>query len=261
MTQGTIAVICRSARSMQFWVLMGLLLLLSHLYVATVRGGDFETGNELFDQGKYSEAKQHYEKLVETGQGSANVFYNLGNADFRLGSAGRAMLNYERTLALNPHHPEALANLKLLRDQSSSRLPSETWSSKIFASQSLNTWTMAASIAGWITIFGIAFLVTGARADKAVWWLLTMVGVVAVAVSGVGVWYGMKDQSLGVITAKQAEARLAPAEGAGVAGLLPAGSRVHVLSERGEWIYCELPDAGRGWIPQGMLERVRPDHS
>ena len=42
---------------------------------------------------------------MDTGAGSANVFYDLGNTDFRLGSVGRAILSYERTLALSPHHP------------------------------------------------------------------------------------------------------------------------------------------------------------
>ena len=71
-------------------------------------------------------------------------------------------------------------------------------------------------------------------------------------------WLGAKDQALAIITARQTEARLAPAESAGVAEALPAGSRVRVLSERGEWVYCELPGAGRGWVPQKAIERVRP---
>jgi hypothetical protein len=46
-----------------------------------------------------------------------------------------------------------------------------------------------------------------------------------------------------------------------VAEALPAGSQVRVLSERGEWVYCELPGMGRGWIPDGAVERVRPARS
>ena len=93
------------------------------LLAVIVRAGDFEEGNELFDQGKFLEAKQHYENIVESGQAGANVYYNLGNADYRLGSAGRAILDYERALALNPRHPEETANLRLLREQSASRIP------------------------------------------------------------------------------------------------------------------------------------------
>ena len=80
-------------------------------------GGDFEAANQAFDQGKFAEAKAGYEKLAETGEWSAHLFYNLGNADYRLGATGRAMLDYERALALDPAHAEARANLAVLRKQ------------------------------------------------------------------------------------------------------------------------------------------------
>jgi tetratricopeptide (TPR) repeat protein len=229
--------------------------------VSMGRAGDFELGNELFDQGKYLEAKERYEKLVEAGEGSANVFYNLGNVDYRIGSPGRAMLNYERALALDPRHPEALANLKLLREQSGAKLPALPWIVKVFASQPLTIWTLAAAVTGWTTIFAFAFLLTSVRREKGGLWFLALLGVIGLGFSSMGVWQGLKDQALGIITAKQTDARLAPAESAGVAETLPAGSRVRVLSERGAWIYCELPGAGRGWIPEGMLERVRTERS
>ena len=38
---------------------------------------------------------------------NAALFYNLGNASFRAGDFGRAILNYERALLLKPQHPEA----------------------------------------------------------------------------------------------------------------------------------------------------------
>jgi tetratricopeptide (TPR) repeat protein len=231
------------------------------LLAVTGLAGDFEVGNELFDEGKFAEAKQRYETLIEAGQGSANVYYNLGNADYRLGSAGRAMLNYERALALNPGHKEAAANLKLLREQTSARLPEETWETKVFGGLPINAWTLAAVAAGWITLFSIVVLATSRRAANGGVWFLLIVAAAGLGVSVTGVRMGMKDLSLGVITAKQAEAKLQPAESAGVAAVLPAGSRVRVLSERGPWTYCELPGAGRGWIPQGMVEKVRPGHS
>lgn len=236
--------------TMLFWLLL-----------VAARAGDFETANELFDQGKFGEAKAGYEKLVENGQGSANVFYNLGNADYRLGSAGRAMLNFERALALDPQHAEARANLNLLRERSGAKLPTLTWSRKIFTSQPLLIWTVAAAVAAWSVIFGIALLGTSRRSEKGGLWGLTFLGVLGLVVAGTGVWFGLKQASLGIITAQQTEARLAPAQSAGVAEALPAGSRVRVLSERGAWIYCELPGAGRGWVPEGALERVWPGHS
>jgi hypothetical protein len=53
------------------------------------------------------------------------------------------------------------------------------------------------------------------------------------------------------------EARLQPADSAGLAEALPAGSRVQILRERGEWLYCMLPGQKPGWIPRPAVERVR----
>ena len=43
---------------------------------------------------------------------SADLFYNLGNAWFKLGDQGRAILNYERALVLNPRMEEARSNFQ-----------------------------------------------------------------------------------------------------------------------------------------------------
>src|SRR5919197_1709802 len=73
---------------------------------------DFTKATQEYAQGHFKEAISGYEALVRAGQLSANLFYDLGNAYFRTGDFGRAILNYERALALEPHHPEAQANLR-----------------------------------------------------------------------------------------------------------------------------------------------------
>jgi tetratricopeptide (TPR) repeat protein len=241
---------------------LGVLAAICFLALMSVaRAGDFEAANELFDQGKFEDARQKYESLVAAGQESANLFYNLGNADYRLGSAGRAMLNYERALALDPHHPEARANLQMLRQQSGAKLPALSWFESIISSQSLTVWTWTAAAAAWLTIFSLAMVATSSRAEKGGLWLLALAGVAILAAAGSSVWMRTKDQARAIITADRTEARLAPAESAGVAEALPPGSRVRVLSTRGDWIYCELPGAGRGWVPKSALEPVKVERS
>src|SRR5437773_12557474 len=78
---------------------------------------EFAKANQAFAQGHFKEAIANYETLIRDGQWSANVFYDLGNAYFRTGDFGRAILNYERALALERHHPEATANLQIARDE------------------------------------------------------------------------------------------------------------------------------------------------
>ena len=78
---------------------------------------EFAKANQEYAQGHFKEAISGYEALVRAGQWSANLFYDLGNAYFRTGDFGHAILNYERALALERHHPEATANLQIARDE------------------------------------------------------------------------------------------------------------------------------------------------
>src|SRR5712691_9388165 len=71
----------------------------------------FAKANQEYAAGHFKEAIDGYEALVRAGEWSANLFYDLGNAYFRAGDLGRAILSYERALALDRHHPEAEANL------------------------------------------------------------------------------------------------------------------------------------------------------
>src|ERR1041385_4838407 len=70
---------------------------------------DFKAANQLYDAGKFAEAAAVYEKLEPK---TAHVYYNLGNAWFRQGKMGLAVLNYERARRLAPRDPDILANLK-----------------------------------------------------------------------------------------------------------------------------------------------------
>ena len=104
---------------------LGLLLALA-VTCSAAADSEFDEANRLYEQEKFAEAKQKYEQLVERGEWTANLFHNLGNTDFRLGSPGRAILDYERALALEPAHPEAHRNLALLRERTGARIPPGT---------------------------------------------------------------------------------------------------------------------------------------
>src|SRR5215472_12440352 len=61
---------------------------------------DFAKANQEFSQGHFKEAISGYEALIRDGQWSANAFYDLGNSYCPVRDFGRAILNYERALAL-----------------------------------------------------------------------------------------------------------------------------------------------------------------
>src|SRR5258705_4483952 len=128
---------------------------------------EFAKANQEYAQGNFKEAIVDYEALVREGQWNANLFYDLGIAYFRTRDFGRAILNYERALALDQHHPEATANLQIARDESRALELQPTRLQRYLQFASVNQYSVAAAIAFWLGIFGIVTLIFARRRSVA----------------------------------------------------------------------------------------------
>src|SRR6476660_3032407 len=220
---------------------------------------DFPKANQELAQGHFKEAISGYEALVRAGQWSANVFYDLGNAYFRTGDFGRAILNYERALALEPHHAEATANLQIARDEAHALELQPRWPERYLQFASVNQYSITAAVGFWIAAFCFLTLIFRRRRAATVVALL-LVMLVVFAGSIFAIWQlegGSKGSALGIVTGKNVQARLATADTANSVLALPPGSEVKILSTRGDWVYAALPNNLRGWIPAKNAERVR----
>jgi tetratricopeptide (TPR) repeat protein len=215
--------------------------------------------NQEYAAGHFREAADLYQGLVQSGQTSAAIFYNIGNARFRMGEFGQAILNYERALALDQQHPEAAANLRLARDKARAlelkRNPLESWAAYATTTQ----YTIALAVAAWIAVFAIAGMIFSQRRSGLRAAVLVLAVLVAAAAAA-GLYAretGASGRELAIVTAKGTDARLATADNAGTVLTLPPGSEIKILSTRGDWIYAALPNDLRGWIPAKNAERVR----
>ncbi|MBI3447784.1 MAG: hypothetical protein HY049_02500 [Acidobacteria bacterium] len=83
----------------------------------------FAAGNAAYERGAYLEAITLYEELQHAGARSAALEYNLGNALFKAGRLGPAILAYERASRLDPKDADAVANLEYLRTLTIDRIP------------------------------------------------------------------------------------------------------------------------------------------
>src|SRR5213080_355600 len=220
---------------------------------------DFAKANQEFAQGHFKEAIIGYEGLVRAGQWSANIFYDLGNAYFRAGNFGRAILNYERALALERHHPEAVANLQIARDEARALEIQQRWPERYLQFASVNQYSTAAAVAFWTGAFCMVGLIfTRRRSHRLIALLILSLSAFALAIfASYEIDYGSKGRSLAVVIAGDVQARLATADTANSVLALPPGSEIKILNTRGDWVYAALPNNLRGWIPAKRAELVR----
>src|SRR6266702_1528366 len=178
---------------------------------------DFAKANQDYAQGNFKEAISGYETLVRSGQWSANLFYDLGNAYFRTDAFGHAILNYARALEMQLSWPERYLQ---------------------FAS--INQFSIAAAVAFWVGVFCIVRLIF-VRRPSAATIALSVFSVTVFAIALLAVYeldHGSNGSALAIVTGKDVQARLATADTANSILALPPGSEVKILSTRGDWLYA-----------------------
>ena len=161
----------------------------------------FDDAARAYDAGKFSEAREDYESLVSAGNYSANLFYDLGNCWFRLGEPGKAILNYERALALEPGHPEARANAAFVRVQTGALVEGKRWMDYLAAPVDITVIAWTATVAAWVALFSLAFLFTGRPGRRAFPATVMLAALLLLAFAGVGIARYQRDTAGAIVSA------------------------------------------------------------
>ena len=71
----------------------------------------FESANKAYNDGNFTEAIAQYKEILETGNHSAAIYYNLGNAYYKSNEIGPSVYYFEKALQLSPNDEDILNNL------------------------------------------------------------------------------------------------------------------------------------------------------
>ncbi|HDR05004.1 MAG TPA: tetratricopeptide repeat protein [Candidatus Marinimicrobia bacterium] len=75
----------------------------------------FSKANQAYEAGQMQEALERYLDLLYSGEVSFQLYYNLGNAYYRMGKIGRAIQYWEKAALLQPQNGDLNHNLELAR--------------------------------------------------------------------------------------------------------------------------------------------------
>ncbi len=218
----------------------------------------FEQGNAAYTENHLDDAVQAYERLVSSGVKNAPVFYNLANAYYHADDVGRAVLNYERALAVDPNFDPAARGLEALAPSSSREhaLPTGFRSPMGRYSEWLRVLLWATVLTFWWLLWGILLLSQWRIVPCARPLALVALGSV-VLLAGIAYALATGPQP-GVILAEGSSLRYGPDVRDALRSPLRIGERVNVEHIEGAWARVETSTGLRGWVAREQLGAVNP---
>jgi tetratricopeptide (TPR) repeat protein len=218
----------------------------------------WEAARQAYDASDWPEAARAYQSILDEGYFSSEVYFNLGNALYKGGQPGEAVLNYRRALSLAPRDPDARANLQFVLQHAGLTPPGRHWLDAIIGRASRSEWQAlqlavywsAAVLAGlWIVKPGWRFALNRLLALLAV-----LLGFSLVAVYR---WRSLERFPEVVVTEPGQQALYAPLEGATISFGAPEGSILRVMEIDAPWLKVATGKQ-EGWIKQTACEPVLP---
>ena len=243
-----------------------LLLVAATPLIADEASQTFEEGNRLYLQAKYPEAIGQYEKVLQSGTESGELYFNLGNAYYKGGKIQKAILNYERARQLLPGDEDVQFNLQLANLQVTDKIDAVPklfvyrWFDSLIAMFSLATmgWIVYAFFLLTLAAFAY-FLFASTYVQKRVSMFTGFIFSAALIMTMIG--FGVQsfkesNTEFAIVMSDVTNIKSAPDSKGNDLFVLHKGLKLQVLDSVNHWRKIRLADGKVGWIPEDDCEII-----
>lgn len=249
----------------RIFTLILLVFSLVNLY-ADEKGELWTKANDAYSMGQYETALNDYIEIEKNGYHSYRLHYNMGNAWYKTGNMGKAILYYEKALKLNPAGEDALNNLQIAKLQTLDKidvLPEfivSTWIKDIRNLMSSNGWGYTA--VGLFAVVCILLLLfkfaptTGGRKLSFVLACVVFLFFIFAVLFAFSLRAKAKSEDNAVVMVPVSNVKSAPNSTGNNLFILHEGSKVEILEQAGKWCRIEISDGRQGWLEEKDIEVI-----
>lgn len=234
----------------------------------TIDSTTYVFGNVMYEGGTYYTAINVYEELLRNNGPAKEIYYNLGNAYYKINNLGNAVLNYERALYLDHGYRDAKYNLTLTNTRLRDNIDAENKSIFVLAWEgfihwfSANTWTVLAILFIWIALIGLAaYLIEKFKAYQRLGFYTFSIGLILFLLSFIGALgrnsFDNKYQ-YAIVMEPSAVIKSEPSENSKNLFLIHEGFKLQLQNSDGEWQEIKMPNGVKGWVKQTAITPVSP---
>ena len=240
--------------------------LTSYLLPLTSNAVTKSQADSAYQQERYQQAVQLYEQLLKRGE-SADIYYNLGNAYYRMDDITHAVLAYERALLLSPGDADVRFNLQMARAKTIDKIVPEsemffvTWYRSLVRLMSVDAWARTAIVSLLCAMLLVLVYIFAQRI-----WLrkvgffggvLFLVVFVAANVFGFQQQRSLIHRTGAIIMQSAVPVKSTPSKNGTDLFILHEGTRVNIIDDTmRDWREIRVADGKSGWVELKEIEII-----
>ncbi|MEE2801089.1 MAG: tetratricopeptide repeat protein [Bacteroidota bacterium] len=226
----------------------------------------FAKANQAYTNENYEIAITGYEQVLSTGLHSADVYFNLANAHYKLNQVGPAIYNYEKALELDPENEDIKSNLAFanrMKIDAIESLPQDNLSGSLqdtIKSLSVDEWAYFSVIAALFTIlFIVLYIYAGTTSKKRLFFILFILTGILFLSTAAAAFYSseyLDKKQFAIVYIEEFTTRNEPKNSAGTSFVIHEGTKVEVLEEFNDWAHIQLANGSKAWMPLEDLKKL-----
>lgn len=221
----------------------------------------FVLANQAYKEGNYQKAIGEYEAILAGQRESGPVYYNLGNAYFKDGKLGYALLNYQRSRQLIPRDSDLNFNFNFAQSLiKKNNEENKTSFLNTLIQGHINFYTIdemvlfitvLTALGGMLHLFA-KFLKWNSGLNKA----LRGGILILILVQTSGLYLKFSEMSNLAIIVQPSVAKFEPNESGTVHFELSEGMTIKIVNEKDGWLKIKRDDGRLGWVEKKSVERI-----
>lgn len=229
-------------------------LLLAGLVAAPAPAAEMDAGQAAYAAGDFVGAIERWQAQVLAEGATAGRLAALGNAEWKLGRKGRAMVCWERALLLDPRNAVATAGIRHAQSAGGVERPALTWAENYAAFLGANAWLVIATAAFWVALLGLLIPRLRRRAPSERQEKMVVAAATVFLLSLPGLWGGHLYARRAVVRQSEVSLRLTPtARGEAIVGIAE-GDVVRTDRPFNGYVRVTTANGKHGWLQAREIE-------
>ena len=247
--------------------LLCLIFTLAFLTVYSQNDELFEKATSAYNEGAYESAIENYLKIVENGEHSAALYYNLGNCYYKLNQIAPSIYYYEKALLLKPGDREIKNNLIYAQQMTIDAIEPapESGITRIYNSFiglfSFDQWAyLSVSLIVLFVLAYLAYYFLRYSSQKRISFIVSMISLILAIISlsfAIVQHKHYKSEQPAIVFAEECLVKSEPNNRSSEVFLLHEGTKVKVLDELEDFRKIELADGKIGWVHQDEIKMLK----
>ena len=225
----------------------------------------FEQGNNAYSKGKYVDAILEYKKVLTKGECSGELYFNLGNAFYKIDSIPQSILYFEKAKVLLPNDDDLKANLKLANAKTTDKIEGIpqlfilNWYQNFLHTFTTSAWAWLSIFLAFVafTLFWF-FVTTKSQGLKRLYFFVGAFSLILCIVNlfVASAAHDANTTHRGVVFTPSVTLKSEPNSTSTSLYVIHEGATCKIMEELNNWLRVRLDNGNEGWLNKADLRQI-----